>query len=215
MIVKKEDSVFTYYHAVGRRCAVSLSDLKLQIPDEEALLRLELKGFGRVKVDLAELTEFCKQRSEYERGVRIELAPEVVDCSTLTKWLYGQLGIWLPRHTLHQRECGEVVTTLRPWDLVFTEGLKPYFWNNQEDGVGHVGIVLESGMILHAANSKVGVIESTLDEFADQKYRGARRILKPGTVTLESYAGRRAEFSMDYRCYILQTIRDSLIDNKG
>ena len=75
-----------------------------------------------------------------------------IDCSGLVQQVYRQLGIDLPRVTYDQAKAGKQVSTndLRPGDLVF--------YNN----LGHVGIYMGNGQIVHAANSKLGVITSPL-----------------------------------------------------
>lgn len=200
------------YLAVERRCAVRVADLKLPISDQEALLRLELKGFRRIEVDLLQLARLSCRQSRYQRGARTELAPGVVDCSSLVKWLYGRLGVWLPRHSLHQRLMGCAVSAqdLRLGDLLFTEGAKPYYVDDSGDGVGHVGMATGEGTVIHAANAVVNVVEVPTEQFVGPGFRGARRILLPGTVVLESTSGRRAECSLDYRCFVLQTLGKKL-----
>lgn len=75
-----------------------------------------------------------------------------VDCSGLVQQVYRQLGIEVPRTTYQQAKNGKPVAmnALRPGDLVF--------FNN----LGHVGIYMGNGKYVHAANSKLGTITSSL-----------------------------------------------------
>lgn len=75
-----------------------------------------------------------------------------VDCSGLVQQVYRQLGISVPRTTYEQAKSGKAVSlnALRPGDLVFYRGQ------------GHVGIYMGNGKIVHAANSKLGIITSNL-----------------------------------------------------
>lgn len=75
-----------------------------------------------------------------------------VDCSGLVQQIYKQLGISVPRTTYQQAKNGKQVpvSQIRPGDLVF--------YNDY----GHVGIYVGNGKIVHAANSKLGVITSNL-----------------------------------------------------
>lgn len=75
-----------------------------------------------------------------------------VDCSGLVQQAYRQLGINLPRTTYEQAKAGKQVpiSAIRPGDLVF--------YNN----LGHVGIYMGNGKIIHAANSHLGIITSNL-----------------------------------------------------
>lgn len=76
-----------------------------------------------------------------------------IDCSGLVQQLYRQLGVNLPRTTYEQAKAGKIVSVgqIRPGDLVF-------YGNDYH----HVGIYYGNGKIVHAANSRLGVIESNL-----------------------------------------------------
>jgi cell wall-associated NlpC family hydrolase len=76
-----------------------------------------------------------------------------IDCSGLVQQIYRQMGISIPRQTYDQAKSGKVVSVndVRPGDLVFYGG------NNH-----HVGIYVGNGKIVHAANSRLGVITSNL-----------------------------------------------------
>lgn len=75
-----------------------------------------------------------------------------VDCSGLVQQVYRQLGISVPRTTYEQAKSGRQVSLgeLRPGDLVFYRNL------------GHVGIYIGNGKFVHAANSKLGTIVSSV-----------------------------------------------------
>lgn len=152
-------------------------------------------------------------RSVYRRGAGLTDWPEVLDCSALTKWSYGQLGIWLPRYSVDQRDFGlrsANISSMAPGDLIFKSGFRNYYWDNQADGVGHVGLVSTSNSVIHAANSKVGIIESYIDDFTNlNDFRGVTRIVgnlgKLFTLTLPK--GIFLETSTDVRWKILQTLK--------
>ncbi|MEK7139271.1 MAG: NlpC/P60 family protein [Patescibacteria group bacterium] len=199
------------YRAVGNRCAVAMDPLQLPIPTDQAVDILETLGFRVVAVDLIALARQCVGTSRYRRGARLSQAPAVVDCSSLTKWLYAQLGIWLPRRSIQQRDLGFDVWPheLLPGDLVFVSGWINYYHHDPASGVGHVGIATGAGTVIHAANRQLGVVESPLDAFVGQtKWRCAKRYLPVsiGVLTLETPAGREVETSSD----ILWIIRQSL-----
>jgi len=78
------------YRAVGGRCAVELDALRLLISREEALAIIVAKGFRIIEVDLIALARERIGKSAYRRGARPSLAPAIVDCSSFTKWLYGE-----------------------------------------------------------------------------------------------------------------------------
>lgn len=200
------------FRAVGNRCAVHLPSLKLELSNQEALSELKRKGFLAISVDLLELAKQCTASSQYRRGARASEAPEIVDCSSFVKWLYGQRGVWLPRRSIQQRALGQPVTLpeMRSGDLVFVSGFINYYETDPSDGVGHVGMITENGTVIHAANSKLGVIESPMEKFiAGGKLRGVRRYIphEAEVITLETPPQREVETSDDLRWIILQTPR--------
>lgn len=77
-----------------------------------------------------------------------------IDCSGLVQQLYKQMGVSLPRTTYEQAKTGRQVSVgnIRPGDLVFYGG-----------NYHHVGIYVGNGKIVHAANPKLGTIESNLN----------------------------------------------------
>lgn len=199
------------YRAVGNRCAVDLDSLFLPISNDKALNILTQKGFKVLEVDLVGLARRCIVISSYRRGAKLSEAPTIVDCSSLIKWLYGQRGIWLPRRSIQQRELGEHVSLndVSMGDVIFTRGAVNYYHSNPRDSVGHVGMVTGEGTVIHAANSRVGIIESSLDNFlCVTKFRGIRRYVpKDQTVlTLETPTDREVETADDIRWIVLQSL---------
>lgn len=199
------------YRAVGNRCAVDINALGLPISNAQVLSILVGQGFKVIEVDLIVLARQCVDGSLYRRGARPTEAPGVVDCSSLTKWLYGQRGICLPRRSIQQRELGQVINSdeLVVGDLIFVSGLIDYYYHDPADGVGHVGIVTADGSIIHAANKKANVVEVPLDKFIDKNgFRGARRYFpKEGEVlTLETPPEREVEIADDIKWIVLQTL---------
>lgn len=72
------------------------------------------------------------------------------DCSGFTMLIYAQYGYSLPRIPSAQAACGTAVNPYeaQPGDLVF------YSYSG---GIGHVGICIGNGQIIHDANSRDGV----------------------------------------------------------
>lgn len=200
-----------YFRAVGTRCAVDINALHLPISDEMALTILMQKGFQLVNVDVVMLARSRVGKSTYRRGARTHEGPDTFDCSSLMKWLYAQKGIWLPRRSIQQRQaCIRVATDqLIAGDLVFTSGYIDYFDTDPGDGVGHVGLATGSSTIIHAANSKVGIIESPIETFVgNDAFRGIGRII-PAAMDVRTFAcpvGREIESSDDIRWVILQNL---------
>jgi hypothetical protein len=200
------------YRSVRRRLAVDFSSLNLPISPQEALEILRGNRFSVLEVDILALARQCVETSQYRRGARSSAAPEIVDCSSFVKWLYAQAGIWLPRRSIQQRELGERIEIehICGGDVVFTSGKIDYYLDDPVDGVGHVGVATCSQSVIHAANSKVGVIETELDKFCGKnKFRGARRYIpRPGGVTvLETPQEREVETVDDIKWIILQSVK--------
>jgi len=80
-----------------------------------------------------------------------------VDCSGLVQQIYSKLGISVPRVTYEQARHGKQVSVnqIRPGDLVF--------YRPGSRGPEHVGIYVGNGHVVHAANSRLGVITSNLN----------------------------------------------------
>jgi cell wall-associated NlpC family hydrolase len=70
-------------------------------------------------------------------------SPSGFDCSGLVSWVYGRLGISLPHNAAALYGVGRPVrrSKLRPGDLLFFHGL------------GHVGIYIGRGRMIHAPQS--------------------------------------------------------------
>ncbi len=198
------------YRAVGNRLAVDFDALKLPVSNEKAIAILESIGFNSMGVDIITDARSLVDNAKYKRGARLREAPAVFDCSGLIKWLYGLLGIWLPRRSIQQREIGEIVDfpNRRPGDIIFCSGCIDYYWQNPDDGVGHVGIISDRDSVIHAANRKSGVIESSIDRFVENdKFRGIRRIVPiQGIHTIEFPLEREVEISDDIRWIVLQKL---------
>ena len=65
------------------------------------------------------------------------------DCSGFTRWVYAHVGISLPHSSYGQFSLGRPVSivALRPGDLLFF------------DGLGHVGIYVGGGAVIHAPHT--------------------------------------------------------------
>lgn len=76
-----------------------------------------------------------------------------IDCSGFVKYLYGQIGINLPRTAAQQVHVGKPIT--RYEDL--RAGDRLYFWSSKRNCVGHTGIYLGNGYFNHSSTSRGGV----------------------------------------------------------
>ena len=89
------------------------------------------------------------------------------DCSGLVRWAYGRVGIDLPHSSYAQYGAGRRVaeSRLEPGDLLFFEGL------------GHVGLYLGRGRMVHAPQTgrDVEVIRLSGSNYGS-RFIGARRV---------------------------------------
>jgi peptidoglycan DL-endopeptidase CwlO len=92
-------------------------------------------------------------------------SPGGFDCSGLVMWVYGRLGVPLPHNAAALYSTGRPVSLshLRPGDLVFFHGL------------GHVGIYIGHGRMIHAPQTGERVEIEALGERSGA-VEGARRI---------------------------------------
>jgi peptidoglycan DL-endopeptidase CwlO len=92
-------------------------------------------------------------------------SPSGFDCSGLVAWVYGKLGVSLPHNAAAQYAYGTPVdrTHLKPGDLLFFHGL------------GHVGLYIGKGRMIHAPQSGENVEIQALTARSGA-VEGARRI---------------------------------------
>jgi len=93
-------------------------------------------------------------------------SPSGFDCSGLVTYIYGQLGIQLPHNAAAQYAYGRAVdlSHLEPGDLVFFHGL------------GHVGLYIGRGRIIHAPQTGERVEIQSLAS-REGSIEGARRVV--------------------------------------
>jgi cell wall-associated NlpC family hydrolase len=97
-------------------------------------------------------------------------SPGGFDCSGLVRWAYGQVGVDLPHNSHALHAIGEVVERgeLRTGDVLFFSGL------------GHVGLYLGGGRMVHAPYSGKHVEMVSLEaSHYGGRLVGARRVV-PG-----------------------------------
>jgi cell wall-associated NlpC family hydrolase len=94
-------------------------------------------------------------------------SPSGFDCSGLTMYVYGQLGISLPHYTGAQWNAGPHVSMsqLAPGDLVF-------FYS----GLSHVGLYMGGGLFIHAPHTGDVVKISSLSGYYAANFAGGVRV---------------------------------------
>ena len=96
------------------------------------------------------------------------------DCSGLTYYTFGSMGVEIPRVAKEQYRVGTPIakSQLRKGDLVFFDTSK-----YRSGRVTHVGIYLGNGKFQHASSAKKRVVVSSLNSpYYKKRYLGARRV---------------------------------------
>jgi cell wall-associated NlpC family hydrolase len=181
------------YRNVGNRVAVDFTSLNLSISYEEALSILNDRKIRPISVNVIDLAKSLVGVAMWRWGSKQWEAPYYFDCSALTKWLYGQIGLWLPRRALQQLEfCkkdGKIIepANLTPGDLVFSSShFKNGVRTNSDEGIGHVFIATGDNRAISATNSELGcgVTSMHIEEIAStRKIRAIARVCELGTIT--------------------------------
>ncbi len=124
-------------------------------------------------------------------------SPSGFDCSGLVQYVYGQLGVSLPRTSQEQAQVGTAVPSLsaaQPGDLVFFAGS-----DGTASAPGHVGIYIGNGQMIDAPYTGTSV---QIEQVPADQVVGIRRVLPdaasaptgqvapsaPGTTTMGSVA---------------------------
>ncbi len=176
------------YRLVGDRLALSLSSVS-GLSVEETKKAIRNLGIEIMPLTPQELLRFYARqlagKSKYKRRAQMSEAPEYFDCSGLTKWLYGRIGIWLPRRSIAQfgfaNSSGIEGGDFQVGDLIFKKGRVNYYFDDPDLTVGHVGLVIEAegsrGSVIHATQKR-GIEEVPLRYFMENKnYRGRRWVV--------------------------------------
>lgn len=112
----------------------------------------------------------------YKFGATLDEAPHLFDCSSYTQLVFKQNGVDIPRVSRDQATVGRYVENLQPGDLMFFTDRELY-----SDGrVGHVGIYMGDGMMIHASTSLgVDITENVLgNPYWGANYLFAKRIIE-------------------------------------
>jgi hypothetical protein len=110
--------------------------------------------------------------------------PDAWDCSALVQAAWAAAGVTLPRVSADQYAHGVRAGWSVPRDDV-RRGDLVFFRRRGVDGVGHVGLALGDGRVLHASSPRRGVIVS---EMSGMPYVGATRPPVGGSVPPVTFA---------------------------
>ena len=204
--------------SVGNRIAVNFSSLNLPISNEQALEILKGQNIRPIEVDILSISKSLVGKAQWKLPSFQWEAPHFFDCSSLTKWLYGQKGIWLPRRPLQQFEfcChhGSIhePSEITDGDIVFTSSPYKQGVNTGNDNEGvHVCIATKDSHVICATKSEFGegVVEISIEKLlATRKLRAVRRLynITSKITTLMFPLGREIETVDDVRWIVLQSL---------
>lgn len=153
-------------------------------------------GFGGILNGMKAVNVARQQLGDrYQVGAS---GPDVFDCSGLVKYVYNRSGLPnFPTYTGNQWVLGRQVPkgSIRPGDQLFFRTEDPQY--TDAFGWGHTGIYIGGGQYIHAANSRSGVIQSSLAStsypWAARRHfaaAGADFIANQPTLILAAEAGR-------------------------
>jgi len=112
----------------------------------------------------------------YRRGASLERG-RATDCSGFVQYIYGNFNVDLPRSSAEQSQVGKLAAVqmnfaqLKPADLLF--------FKRSGQRIGHVGIYMGEGKMIHAADHRHGVTITDLHQSRlSHAFVIAKRVLK-------------------------------------
>jgi hypothetical protein len=111
--------------------------------------------------DLSRLVLSKVRHARYAWGASLENG-SATDCSGFTRYIYRLCKIDLPRTSAEQSQVGQEVT--RRMDFSKLEAGDLLFFRQGGRSVGHAGVYLGEGKMIHASNAKGGVTVTELDQ---------------------------------------------------
>lgn len=167
-------------YSVGLNLNNVSKKLGVQVTDEIILGILGRIGIKSHKVDrLDEIQELIPTvlNAPYLLGASVLLdAPKIFDCSSLMAYLFGFVGVQIPRTTIDQWAFSKQIAKedLQFGDIIFSNSNKGIIHYETKDflpgtrfeaGIDHVGMYLGDGKILHASRyQKGGTVIELLSE---------------------------------------------------
>jgi phenylalanyl-tRNA synthetase beta subunit len=156
----------------------------LDVSRDKIVNILESLEFKTEELNLkSRLVKLAKKQlgKPYKFGASTYLeAPEIFDCSSLTRYLFRQIGIEIPRRSIEQFKFGQFkeLGQLQIGDLIFSKSQRRKRGGKVFKGTGHVGIIVGKNQIIHASSKMGKVVQISLKNFLTKKsFTGVRQIL--------------------------------------
>lgn len=205
------------YRGVGNRIAINILDLGNNVSIEKAFSILKENGINEIEICMLSIAKELVTKAQWKLRSGQWEAPLFFDCSSLTKWLYGQKGIWIPRRPIQQfehcKKSGESISLehAKQGDLMFTTSqFKNGVRIGDNDG-WHVFFVSDNKKAICATNSEfgIGVVEVPFTEiFKTRKLRKIYSVTER-RIPLTTFLippNREIETSDDIKHIILQSL---------
>ncbi|MEW6657375.1 MAG: C40 family peptidase [Thermodesulfobacteriota bacterium] len=156
-------------------------DMILNVLIALTLIFMPNLGYATSHKDISGLSEaLARNPVYYSRGGSLEYGV-ATDCSGFTQFIFRHgFSVNLPRSSVEQARVGQVVTRkmdfskLLPGDLLL--------FSDQERPIGHAGIYLGHGLMIHASSARGKVVITDIREgYYNDNFVVAKRFLKePG-----------------------------------
>ncbi|MBM4301106.1 MAG: NlpC/P60 family protein [Deltaproteobacteria bacterium] len=112
------------------------------------------------------------QNAPYARGASLKNG-SATDCSGFVQFIYHGFKIDLPRSSAEQAQVGKVVTRQMDFSKMLPGDL--LFFRRGGRSVGHAGIYLGEGKMIHASNHRYGVV---ITDLRQPYYEGTLEVAK-------------------------------------
>ena len=93
----------------------------------------------------------------YKYGAKMNDAPNFFDCSLFTQYVFKQIGVKLPRTAIEQAMTGKKIALnkIKEGDIIFLKGEIGRYNKYFPAGVGHAGIYIGGGKVIHASRKRI------------------------------------------------------------
>ena len=98
---------------------------------------------------------------DYRRGANLETS-SATDCSGFVQYVCQNFMVELPRCSSEQANWGKTVTAQMDFSKMLPGDL--LFFQRGGRGVGHVGIYMGNGKMIHASSPRSGIIVTELNQ---------------------------------------------------
>lgn len=125
-----------------------------------------IKSSGPIapRCNFAELIQTLAKRYQgaaYSRGASL-MQSSATDCSGFVQYVYQNFMLEMPRNSSEQAQVGKLVTTTMDFSKMLPGDL--LFFRRGGRGIGHVGIYLGNGKMIHASSPRNGITITDLNQ---------------------------------------------------